>query len=130
MAPLDPPVAIAAVAHSDIETAHDGTPNDLFLILCFAALRLHPAAAMRAALRQWNGNPFIHAPRDGESRLPAVAATGFAAWALRIGFGCAVRMRGGLTSARAQRGFQLAAQRLRLLFETLDLFLEPFTLLP
>ena len=68
MAPLDAPVAIAAMAYSDIETAHDGTPNDLFLILCFAAFRLYPATAMRAALRQWNGDPFVHAPRDGAAR--------------------------------------------------------------
>jgi hypothetical protein len=30
MTPLDAPVAIAAVAYSDIKTAHDGSPNNLF----------------------------------------------------------------------------------------------------
>ena len=37
MASLHTPVAIAAVTHSNIETAHDGPPDDLFLILGFAA---------------------------------------------------------------------------------------------
>jgi hypothetical protein len=123
MAPLDAPVANAAVTYSDIETAHDGTPDDLFLILCFVAFRLHPAAKMRAALRRWNGYPFVHTPRNGAAPPLAIAATGFAAWALRIGYWCAARMRGGLTSAGAQRGFQFPPQPLRLLFQALDLLL-------
>jgi len=129
MAPLHAPVAIAAVAYGDIETAHDGTPDDLFLILCLAAFQLHPAATMRAAFRQWNGDPFIYALRDGAARLPAVVATRFAAWALRIGFRFAPRMRRGLALTGAQSGFQFSTQPLRLLFQALVLFLEPFTLL-
>ena len=57
MTPLDAPVAIAAVAYSDIRTAHDGSPNNLFPILRFAAFRLRCAAAMRAARRQHSPAP-------------------------------------------------------------------------
>ena len=130
MTPLNAPVAIAAVAYRDIETAHDGTPDNLFLILCFAAFRLHPAAAMRAVFRQWNGDPFIYARRDRTACPPAVAAPRFSARPLRIGFGVASRMRRGLALTGAQSGFQFSAQPLRLLFQALDLFLLPFTLLP
>ena len=84
MAPLNAPVAMAAVAYGDIETAHDGTPDDLFLILCFAAFRLHAASTLRAAFRQWNGDPFIYALRDRPACLPAVVPTGLAARALGI----------------------------------------------
>jgi hypothetical protein len=78
MAPLHPPLALATPAYRDIETAHYGSPDNLFLILCFEAFPLH-AATMRAALRQGNRNPFIHARRDGTARLSAVAAARFAA---------------------------------------------------
>ena len=84
------------------------------MILSFAAFRLHPAATMRTALRQWNGDPFIYALRDWTARLPAVVASGFAARRLRIGFGAAPRMRGGLALTGAQCGFQFSAQPLRL----------------
>ena len=94
MASLHAPVAIAAATHSDIETAHDGPPDDLFLILGFAAFPFQAAAAMRTALRQGNRDSFIHARWGGTARLPAIAAAGFAAWALRIGFWVAPRMRG------------------------------------
>src|SRR5262245_58988542 len=97
MASLHSPLALAATAHRDIETAHDGPADNFFLILGFAAFPLHAAATMRAALRQWNGDPFIHARRDGAARLPAVAATGFAAWLLRVVFWVAPRVRGSLT---------------------------------
>ena len=123
MASLHPPLAIAAATHSDIETAHDGPPDNLFLILGFAAFRLHAAAAMRAALRQGNRDSFIHARRDGTARLPAIAAARFAAWALRVGFWVAARMRCGLTLAGTQRRFQFPAQPLRFLFQALVLFL-------
>ena len=65
MASLHPPLTLVAPAHSDIETSHYGSPDNLFLILCFAAFRFHAAAAMRAALWQWNRDSFIHARRDG-----------------------------------------------------------------
>ena len=129
MASLHPPLALAAAAHGDIETAHDGPPDNLFLILCFAAFRLHAAAAMRAALRQWNRDPFIHARRDGTARLPAVAAARFAARPLRVGFWCAARMRRGLTLAGTQRCFQFPAQAFRFLFQALDLFAQPVVFL-
>ena len=74
MASLHPPVAIAAVTHSNIKTSHDGPPDDLFLILGFAAYLLNAAAAMRAALGQGNRNLFIHTLWNGAARLPAVAA--------------------------------------------------------
>jgi hypothetical protein len=50
MASLHPPLTLVAPAHSNIETAHYGSPDNLFLILCFAAFRFHATAAMRAAL--------------------------------------------------------------------------------
>jgi hypothetical protein len=40
MASLHPPLALLAPPHSDIETAHYGSPDNLFLILCFAAFPL------------------------------------------------------------------------------------------
>ena len=79
MTPLDPPAAIAAVAYSDIKTAHDGSPNNLFLILRFVAFRLHCAVAMRAAeglgtathhLAIWN-SPL----QDGPLRLSRLCGT-------------------------------------------------------
>ena len=125
MASLHPPLALAAAAHGDIETAHDGSPDNLFLILCFAAFRLHAAAAMRAALRQGNRDSFIHARRDGTACLPAIAAARFAAWPLRVGFWFAARMRCGLALAGTQRCFQFPAQTFRFLFQTLVLFAQP-----
>ena len=122
MASLHTPVAIAAVTHSKIEAAHDGPPDDLFLILGFAAFRLHAATAMRTALRQWNRDSFIHARWSGTARLPTVAAAWFAAWALRIGFWVAPRMRGRLTLAGPQRRFQFPPQPLSLLLQALVLF--------
>jgi len=101
MASLYSPPAVAAVAHGDIETAHDGPADNLFLILGFAAFWLHTAAAMRAALRQGNRDPFIHARRNGAACLPAVAAARLTPWALRVGFWCAARMRCGLALACA-----------------------------
>jgi hypothetical protein len=123
MAPLHTPVASVAVAHCDIEPAHDGSPDDLFLILCFAAFRFHAAAAMRAVLRQWHGNLFIYAPRNGAACLASVAAPRFAAWTLRLGFGGAARMWRGLTLAGTQCGFQFPAQALCFLSQTLVFFL-------
>src|SRR5215472_3804343 len=109
MASLHPPLAVAAQAYGDIETAHDRPPNDLLLILGLAAFHLHVAAAMRAALRQGNGDPFIHERGDRAARLPAIAQARFAAWPLGIGFRRAARMRRGLTLAGAQCGFQFPA---------------------
>src|SRR5260370_15936636 len=129
MAPLHPPPARAAPAHSDIETAHYGAPDNLFLILCFAALRLHAPAAMRTVRRQWNCDPFIYARRDGAACLPAVATARFAAWALRIGFWVAPPMRGRLTLAGTQRCLQFPAQTLGFLFQALDLFAQPLVFL-
>src|SRR5436190_17775275 len=106
MASLHPPPAAAAAAHIDIETAHDGPPDNLFLILCFAAFPLHAAAAMRTALGQGNLDPFIHPPWDRAARLSAIASARLAARAIRVAFGCAPRMRRGLALAGAQRGFQ------------------------
>ena len=122
MASLHAPVAIAAVTHSNIETSHDGPPDDLFLILGFAACRLHAAATMRAALGQGNRNLFIHALWNGAARLPAVAAARLTAWPLRVGFWVAPRMRGGLTLAGTQCCFQFSPQPLSFLLQALVLF--------
>ena len=46
MASLHPSLALLAPPHSDIETAHYGSPDNLFLILCFAAFPFYLAAAM------------------------------------------------------------------------------------
>src|SRR5215475_8215292 len=112
MTSLHPLLAVAAAAHSDIETAHYGSPDNLFLILRFAAFRLHSAAAMRAVLRQWNLDPFIHPRRDRAACLPAVATARLTAWPLWVGFWGAARVRGGLALAGAQRGFQFSAETL------------------
>src|SRR5262245_3838650 len=119
MASLHPAPALAAAANRNIKTAHHGSPDNLLLVLGFAAFRLHAAATMRAALRQWHGDTFIHPPRSGAAGLPAVAPAWFAPRALRVGFGCTARMRRGLTFAGAQRGFQFPAQTLGLLLQAL-----------
>src|SRR5207248_1799970 len=123
MASLHSPPTLAAAAHGNIETAHYSAPDNLFLILCFAAFHLHTAAAMRAVLRQWNRDPFIHARRNGTARLSAIAATQSTAWALRVAFWCAARMRRRLPLAGAQRCFQFPAQPLGFLFQMLVLLL-------
>src|SRR6266849_1016462 len=105
MTSLHPPPALAAATHSDVETAHDGSPNNLFLILCFAALRLYAPAAIRAVRRQWNRDLFIHALRNRAACLPTIAAARFAAGPLRVGFRIAARMWCGLPLAGAQRCF-------------------------
>ncbi len=86
MASLYAASAIAAATHGDIETTYDGPPHNLFLILRFAAFRLHAAAAMRAVIRQGNRDAFIHPRRDGAACLSAVAAARFTARSLRVGF--------------------------------------------
>src|SRR5439155_16302459 len=96
---------------------------------CFAFLRFHAAAAMRAALWQWNHDSFIHSRRDGTARLPPIAAARFAAWPLWVGFWCAARMRRGLTLAGTQRCFQFPAQTFGFLFQSLDLFAQPLVFL-
>ena len=124
MASLHPPLALVAPAHSDIETAHYGSPDNLFLILCCEAFRIYAAAALRAALRQWNRDSFVHARGDGTARLPAIAAAWFAAWPLGVGFWCAARMRCGLAFAGAQRSFQFPAQTFRFLFQAFVFFAQ------
>src|ERR1700683_1782169 len=109
MASLHPPLALAATAHSDIETAHHRPPDNLFLILCFGAFLLHSAAAMRAVLRQRRRDLFIHPRWSGAACLPAGVAARFPTPSLRIGFRVAPRMRRRLTFAGAQRGFQFPA---------------------
>src|SRR5271154_2851848 len=99
MASLHPPPALAAAAHSDVEPAHDGAPDNLFLILCCAALRLHAPAAMRAVPRQGNRDSFIHPRRNGTAPLPAIAPARFAARSLRVDCRVAAGMRCGLPLA-------------------------------
>jgi hypothetical protein len=129
MAPLNPSLTITAAAHGNIETAHDAPADNLFLILRFDAFRLHPAATMRAPLREWNCNPFIHACRNGAACLPTIAAPGFAARALRIGFRVTPRVRCSLTLTGTQRGFQFSPQPLRLLPQAFVLFAQPLVFL-
>ena len=125
MASLHPPLALVAPSHGDVETAHYCSPDNLFLILGFAAFQFHAAAAMRAALWQWNRDSFIHARRAGTACLAAIAAARFAARPLWVGFWCAARMWCGLAFAGAQRGFQFPAQPLGFLLQTLVLFAQP-----
>ena len=128
MASLHPPLAIAAAAHRDIETAHYGAPDNLFLILGFAAFRFHAAAAMRAALRQRNRDR--SSTRAGMGGKPAGHSGGLdcglgaAGW-----FWCAARMRCGLALAGAQRGFQFPPQPFGFLFQPMDLFAQPLVFL-
>ena len=129
MASLYAASAIAAATHGDIETTYDGSPQNLFLILGFAAFRLHAAAAMRALIRQRNRDAFIHPRRDGAACLSAVAATRFTARSLRVGFQPAPRMGRRLTLGSTQSCFQLPAQAFRFLFQALDLFAQPVVFL-
>ena len=129
MAPLYASVALAAMAHRDIETAHQGPPDNLFLILGFAAFRFYAAAAMRAALGQRNRDSFIRSRWDGAACLPAVAPARFAAWPLRVDFWVAPRMWGGLTLADTQCGFQFPAQPLQFLLQALVFLAQPFVFL-
>src|SRR5438132_8206411 len=101
MALLHPPPALQAAAHSDVEAAHHGPPDNLFLILCFAALRLHAPAAMRAVRRQWNRDSLIHSRRNRTAPLPAIAPARFAPRSPRVGFRFAAGMRCGLPLAGA-----------------------------
>jgi hypothetical protein len=130
MASLHLPPALAAAAHSDIETAYYGSPDNLFLILCCAAFRLHAATAMRAALRQWNRDPFIHPRRNGAARLSAIAPARLAPWPLRVDFRIAARMWRRLTLAGTQRCFQFPAQPFGFLLEALGFPLKPIILPP
>jgi hypothetical protein len=109
MASLHPPVALAATTHDDIETTHYRSPDNLFLILCFATFPFHATAAMWAALWQWNRDSFIHSRWDGAAGLSAIALARLTARRLWVGFRVTPRMRRGLTFAGAQRGFQLPA---------------------
>src|SRR5712691_4554781 len=129
MASLYAASAIAAATHGDIETTYDGPPHNLFLILRFAAFRLHAAAAMRAVIRQGNRDAFIHPRRDGAACLSAVAAARFTARSLGVGFRPAPRMGRGLTLGSTQSCFQLPAQAFRFLFQALDLFAQPVVFL-
>src|SRR5260370_18406224 len=86
MTSLPPPRTSAAMPHGDIEPAHHGSTDDLFLILRFAAFQLHAAAAMWTALRQGDRDPFIHARGDRPARLPAIPAARLTARPLRFGF--------------------------------------------
>jgi hypothetical protein len=51
MPPLHPPATIPAATHSNIEAAHHGAPDNVFLILRFAALKLYPTSTVRTLLR-------------------------------------------------------------------------------
>jgi hypothetical protein len=129
MASLHSPLALVAAlvapAPSDIERAHYGSPDNLFLILCFAVFPLYAAGSMRAPLRQGNRNPLIDGRRDRTARLSAIAAARFAARPLWVGFWCAARMRRGLTLAGTQCCFQLPSQPLTFLPQALNSFSQP-----
>src|SRR6266849_9400546 len=128
MASLHSPLAVAAVAHGDIETAHHGPADNLFLILGFAAFPLHAATAMRAVLRQRNRDLFIHPRWGGAACLPTVVAARFPARPLGIGFWVTPRMRRRLTLAGAQRGFQFPPEAFGFLLQPLRFTLEPVVL--
>ena len=121
MASLHTPLTLAAAAHRDIESAYYGSPYNLFLILCLAAFLLDATAAMRTALWQWDGYPFIHSRRDGAARLSAIAPARLASWTLRVAFWRTARMRCRLALAGAQRRFQFLAQALHFLLEPFNL---------
>ena len=106
MPPLHPPATILATAHGNIEATHDGTPYNLFLILCFGALPCYAASAMRALLRQRDVDWLIHARRARTAGVLAVDTAGFATGPFRIGLELAPGMRRGLPLTGAQGGFQ------------------------
>ena len=61
MPPLHPAATTTAAAHGNIEAAHHGAPNNLFLILRFAPLKLYATSAMRTLLRQRDTDLCINA---------------------------------------------------------------------
>ena len=61
MPPLHPAATTAAATHCNIETAHHGAPDNVFLILRFAALKLYPTSTMGALFRQRHTVLFIDA---------------------------------------------------------------------
>lgn len=65
--------ALPAMTHADIETAHDGAPHDLFLILGLVALWLYAATAMRTLFGQSNGDLLVYTLRNRTARLLAIS---------------------------------------------------------
>src|SRR5260370_7778433 len=108
MTSLPPPRTSAAMPHGDIEPAHHGSPDDLFLVLRFAAFQLHAAAAMWTTLRQGDHDPFIHARGDRPARLSAIPAARLTARLLGTGFCFSARARPALPLAVPQCRFQLS----------------------
>ena len=124
MASLYAALAIAATTHGD--RTHHGPSHNLFLILRFAAFRLHAAAAMRTVIRQGNLDAFIHTRRDGAACLSATAQrpdlfTG----SLRVATAPANGARPD--ALRTQR--PNLTQAFRFLFPALDLFAQPVVFL-
>ena len=120
MAPLRPRPAALAMAHFNIEPAHNRLPHDVFLVLRRDPFHLHRAPAP-AKPRQRRHQHFIHSLRHGpEGGLPIVIAS-FAArqfgFRLRFPFGKG----SGLTRDGATGFFQI-------LLQPLDTLLEPFVL--
>src|SRR5713226_6816329 len=128
MAPLHPALTHPAATHRNVKPAHHGPPHNLFLILRFAAFRFHTAAAVRAVLRQWDGNLFVDARWDRAARPPAITAARLAAWPLRVGFWFSAGMRRRLTFAGPQSCVEFPAQTLTFLLQPVTLLLEPVVL--
>src|SRR5260370_39394864 len=125
MTSLHPPRTSAAMPHGDIEPAHHGSPDDLFLVLRFAAFQLHAAAAMWTTLRQGDHDPFIHARGDRPARLSAIPAARLTARLLGTGFCFSARVRRGLTLAGPQSPFQPPPHALPLPLHPSNLFPPP-----
>src|SRR5215469_1667648 len=136
MASLHLAATILAVANLDVEAAHDGLPNDLFLILRLPPFQFQSAPTVWAALRKCNWNLLVDPWRDGATAVAAVARTRFAPRTFGIGFGFPARKRRCLPLGGSQRFFQLLAQALVFLLQPrvfpvqlLDLLLRPLQFL-
>ena len=129
MPSLHPPRTPPAPAHHDIKTPHYGPSYDVFLILRLTTLRLQVvSAAMRAALRQRDGDLFIDARRNRTACLPTVLPAGLAPRSLGVGLWSSAGMWCRLTFAGSQSRFQFPAQAFALLFEPIVFFPQPLNL--
>lgn len=121
MPSLHPAATHAAVTHSNIKTAHDGPPYDLFLILRFATVKPHAASAIgtvHPCVTEWGG---MNAGRSPGLAYGPAASDG--SWVLRAGMWCC------LSLASSQRDVQFLTQVLDFLLQPLNLPLLLFDLL-
>src|SRR3974377_1235249 len=128
VASLHAATTVPAGADLDVEAAHDGLPDDLFLILRLLAIELHFAPAIRAALRKGNANLLVHPRRNRSTGMPAVPRPRFAPRPLRAGLRFSARKRCCLPLSGPERCIQLLAQALDLPLQAVVLLVQPLDL--